>query len=474
MSGPVAFQGKSYAIYGLGRVGLVTARVLAAAGAEVFAWDEREAQRDLLQDEGVRLMRPVDWPFARLSAVVPGHLLSPKLTPDNPVFALAAEHGVPVESDAMLMTRHVASLPSERRPLMIGVTGSHGKSLTARMLVHMFNDAGMVAAQSDQRRLPVLRLLTRPLPKVIIQELPARVLTYVRKGHFDAAILTCIREMDRRFFPAAEDCLSAYMRIFRGQKPGDAMIIGVDDAAGQKICTALSACLEERSVGSDNLVPVSGEAALGQGVFALQSRIFDARFGRTDGLGDGLDDRMITGRHSNLALAAVTAAGLQAGLGGTRIIATLKSWPGLPGRMYMAACMNGIRFVDDSRARSRAAVMASLSGARDVFWICGGDIPHRNFSRITEAASGVSKAYLFGAAAEAIERQFAGKFPTTCFDSAEKAVLAAIHDARHARGEDETRQPMVLFSPGLVSRQQAGFSDMFAALVTAYDKKDAA
>jgi len=39
------FEGKRVAVFGLGRTGLTAARALAAGGAEVVLWDEKEASR---------------------------------------------------------------------------------------------------------------------------------------------------------------------------------------------------------------------------------------------------------------------------------------------------------------------------------------------------------------------------------------------------------------------------------------------
>ncbi|MGZ8407445.1 MAG: NAD(P)-dependent oxidoreductase, partial [Caulobacteraceae bacterium] len=57
------FEGKTVAVFGLGRTGLTAARALAAGGANVALWDEGEAGRAAAQAEGLPLvdLAAADW-----------------------------------------------------------------------------------------------------------------------------------------------------------------------------------------------------------------------------------------------------------------------------------------------------------------------------------------------------------------------------------------------------------------------------
>ena len=64
------FEGKTVAVFGLGRTGLATARALDAGGAAVAAWDDNEQAR---QAAGAAGLDPIDlrgFDFASLAAVV--------------------------------------------------------------------------------------------------------------------------------------------------------------------------------------------------------------------------------------------------------------------------------------------------------------------------------------------------------------------------------------------------------------------
>ncbi len=65
-----AFSGKTVAVFGLARSGLSAVRALKAGGAEVFAWDDKQALREEAGRAGAKLEKWPEWPWDRLAAVV--------------------------------------------------------------------------------------------------------------------------------------------------------------------------------------------------------------------------------------------------------------------------------------------------------------------------------------------------------------------------------------------------------------------
>jgi len=58
-----SFKGQDVAVFGLGRTGLTAAKSLAAGGARVHAWDDREEAREQARSEGINLtdLTTSDW-----------------------------------------------------------------------------------------------------------------------------------------------------------------------------------------------------------------------------------------------------------------------------------------------------------------------------------------------------------------------------------------------------------------------------
>ncbi|MCH7889480.1 MAG: UDP-N-acetylmuramoyl-L-alanine--D-glutamate ligase, partial [Proteobacteria bacterium] len=67
---PFPFAGLPVAVFGLGRSGLAAARALAAAGAEVRAWDDDESQRAKADGEGVSLVDLYNCDWSELMTLV--------------------------------------------------------------------------------------------------------------------------------------------------------------------------------------------------------------------------------------------------------------------------------------------------------------------------------------------------------------------------------------------------------------------
>src|SRR5438128_8411654 len=124
------FAGKKVAVFGLGRTGLTAARALKAGGADVVCWDENEKSRFAAASEGFTLsdLTTADW-FA-LDAL----MLSPGVPLTHPephwVVEKARDAGVEIVGDIELFARTVAAAPEHKRPMIVAITGTNGKSTT--------------------------------------------------------------------------------------------------------------------------------------------------------------------------------------------------------------------------------------------------------------------------------------------------------------------------------------------------------
>ena len=131
------FAGKTVAVFGLARTGLAAARALLAGGANVALWDDKAASRDAALEEGFELadLTTVDWSgFAAL-------MLSPgvPLTHPRPHWTVdkARAEGVEILGDIELFARTVNAAPEHKRPRIVAITGTNGKSTTPALIGHI-------------------------------------------------------------------------------------------------------------------------------------------------------------------------------------------------------------------------------------------------------------------------------------------------------------------------------------------------
>jgi UDP-N-acetylmuramoylalanine--D-glutamate ligase len=139
------FEGKRVAIFGLARTGLTAARALIAGGASVALWDDKGAARAEAQAEGLPLedLATADW--SQFDAL----LLSPgvPLTHPEPHWTAVAATAANVEiiGDVELFARTLALTAEWKRPKVVAITGTNGKSTTTALLGHICTAAGTAA-----------------------------------------------------------------------------------------------------------------------------------------------------------------------------------------------------------------------------------------------------------------------------------------------------------------------------------------
>jgi len=465
-----AYNDKAVGIYGAGSAGLSAHAAFAAAGAHPFFWDENETVRERVSAAGIKCTPPKDWPWDELAVIVPGFSTRSGFVRSTRILGLAAEHKVPVKSDVDLFAEVMAARPEAERPRIVGVTGTHGKSVTAALITHVLNASGHDAWLGGTAGDSVLNLPEGGATTTYVLEILPQTLAFTRQLRCDAGVLLNLTALDVRYFKTPDKAVRAATRIFRNQRDDDAMVIGVDDTLSQKICTAITASFNT----GDNIIAVSGEATLGLGVFSLDGRVFDARSDKTASLGTITRAPGIFGAHFNQAAAAAYAVCLHLGLTAPLITRAVTSWPGLPGRLFCMGDHEETVFFDDGASSWLPSTIAALNAGEDIIWIGGGEHRQRDYARLREAGDGVLKAFLYGDAAQSIAKATARTFDSVICASPEEAIRAALKEAKRLAEEEDIAMPMVLFSPGCPGAGQGANQALFTRIVQSLIESDAA
>ena len=437
------FEDRRIAVFGLARSGLASARALRAGGADVAAWDENPAARDAARAEGFELvdLATADWsPFAAL-------VLSPgvPLTHPEPHWTVkkARDAGVEIIGDIELFARTINAAPSHRRPKVVAITGTNGKSTTTALIGHMLTAAGRDARIGGNIGLGVLGLEDMHGGAVYVFELSSYQLDLTHSLKPDVSILLNITpdHLDRH--GDMEGYVAAKRRVLLNQAQGDTAVIGVDDEWCQRICTEITAANRR------TIWPISSRRAMGRGVYALSGVLYDATGERVIEVADLLRARSLPGRHNWQNAAAAYAAARALGVSVEDAATGLVTFPGLVHRMEPVGEIDGVRFVNDSKATNADAARQALSSYPSVYWIAGGRPKAGGIEPLEDLFPRVAKAYLVGEAAGEFARTLEGKTPYRLTRTIDAAVEAAFADAR-ATGEPA----IVLLSPACASFDQ--------------------
>ena len=450
---PVAcFEDQTVAVFGLARSGLAAARALVAGGARVVAWDESDAAREAARTDGFTLLDLTTADWSEFAALV----LSPgvPLTHPAPHWTVikAREAGVPIVGDIELFARAVAAAPDHKRPRIVAITGTNGKSTTTALIGHVLSQAGRDVKVGGNIGVGVLGLEPMHGGAVYVLELSSYQLDLTSSLKPDVSIILNITpdHLDRH--GDMEGYAAAKRRVLLGQGKGDTAVIGVDDAWGQRICTEITAANHR------TIWPISARQAMGRGIYALQGVLYDATDGRVTQMADLTQARSLPGRHNWQNAAAAYAAARALGVSAPAAVAGLMNFPGLAHRMETIGTLGGVRFINDSKATNTDAARQALSSYPRVYWIGGGRPKAGGIDDLTDLFPRIAKAYLIGEAAPAFANTLARKAPCVEAGTLDAAVRAAFADARiDAKGGGE---PIVLFSPACASFDQ--FSDFEA------------
>ncbi|WP_300376143.1 UDP-N-acetylmuramoyl-L-alanine--D-glutamate ligase [Henriciella sp.] len=438
------YAGRDVAVYGLGRTGLAAAKALRAGNARVHAWDDNEETRARAEAAGITLsdLNKRDWQSFAALILSPG--IPYRFPQPHRLVRLAQMTNVPVVGDMELFARAVQSLPERARPKVIGITGTNGKSTTTALIGHILKECGMDARVGGNIGTGVLDMAPLHANAVYVLELSSYQLDLVRNLHCDVSVMLNISpdHLDRH--GSMKGYIDAKRRIFLNQQPGDTAVISVDDTITQTLAMDLS------TRGGVRVSQVSAEFALGRGVSAVDGKLYDSLLGNAVRVGSFEDTPTLPGRHNHQNAAAAYAACRALGLEPGRIFAAMQTFPGLVHRMEQVGEIDGVRFVNDSKATNAQAAEQALRAYSSVYWIAGGKAKEEGIAPLSPYFGRVAKAYLIGEAADAFAEAMEGHAAYEVSGTLQAAVMQAYEDAR-ASGDEN---PVVLLSPACASFDQ--------------------
>jgi UDP-N-acetylmuramoylalanine--D-glutamate ligase len=439
------FGGAVVAVLGLGRSGLSAARALRTGGARVVVWDDTPAARERAEAEGFDLRR-----LDRASAMEDVACLVtspgiPHLYPQaNPAITEALRAGVPVYNEIGLFFRSLGSGWDNfsQPPRVIAVTGSNGKSTTSALIHHILTATGRESQLAGNIGRGVLDIDPPGDGGVVVLELSSYQTDLARSLTPDVAVFTNFSadHLDRH--AGLGGYFAAKRRLFAEGGP-DRAVIGVDEPEGQYLAGQMS---EGRA--DDRVIRISsGQKLSGPGwyVFARKGFLSEWRKGRQVGSIDLREIAGLPGAHNHQNACAAYAACRSLGLGPRDVEAGMRSFAGLPHRSQRIAEVNGVTYVNDSKATNVDSALKALLAFPKIRWVCGGLMKEGGMDALLPGLEHVAKAYVIGREAESFARQLTGVTSEICTTMAQ-AVRSAIADA--------TPGEVVLLAPAAASFDQ--------------------
>ena len=432
------FSGLPVAVLGLGKSGLVAAEALARSGAEVWAWDDDPARREAAAARDVPIvdLEGCDWRELTSLVISPG---IPHSHPEpHPVASLAREHGCEIIGDIELLAR------AQRDAQYAGITGTNGKSTTTALIGHIVEMAGRSVEVGGNLGTPSLALEPLAEGGLYVLEMSSYQLELTLSITFDVAVLLNISPDHIERHGGFEGYVAAKRTIFNRQTRPRTAVVGVDDEACQAICAELQAADDQI------VVPISAERPIAGGVYAPDGRLIDDSEGGQVPAIDLREIPTLPGRHNWQNAAAAYAACRALGIAAPVVAASMRSFPGLAHRQELIAMIDGVAYVNDSKATNAHAAAKALACYEPIYWIAGGLPKEGGLTGLEGWLPNVTEAFLIGEAEAAFAAALDGKVKATRCGTLDAAVTRASEAAAKAGRAGA----VVLLSPACASFDQ--------------------
>ena len=430
---------KNVLVIGLGKSGRAAAEFLCGHGARVMAVDSaktpglEEAGRALHQ-RGVTVQLGLDSPPERAFDLV---VVSPGVGWDNPILAEMTARQTPIIGELELGFQH-------SRCLNVAITGTNGKTTTTELIERMMTAHHLRTLAAGNIGRPVCSVVDQtPQLDFLTLEVSSFQLETIRYFRPAVGVLMNITpdHMDR--YAGMDDYALAKARLFANQQPFDWAIVQSEALAQLR---ALKASIPSKII-----------------TFSASNRRADIHLDRglirsqIDGWTGPLLDMSrarLTGPHNAENLMAALAVGRVLRIPLETMVESLTSYHPAAHRCELIAEIDGVRYVNDSKATNLDAVQKAVlsmpqprAGEPNVWLIAGGRDKAFQYYEIGPLLSErVKGAFLIGETREKIRAAWSLFTPCSLCDSLIEAVSEA---ARSAVAGD-----VVLLSPACSSFDQ--------------------
>ena len=389
-------------ILGMGKTGRATAEFFQLRSCKVIKYDDNFDDFKMDIDE---------INFDEISFIVQ----SPGFPNDHSICKKANDLGITIFSDIDVFMRAVSGSK------LIGVTGTNGKSTTTALIFHILKSRFDEVIIGGNIGTPVLSL---PIKNnaIYVLELSSYQLEISKKLDLDVAVLTNISEDHLDHHGNMENYINAKKKIFDGAKYS---ISSCDDEYSKSICDELESTHDIKEIFLDNNDLLKSEL------------------------------RKITnlpGDHNLQNVAIAVEASRWFGLSEFEINAAISSFNGLEHRIEEFAKIDGVSFINDSKATNAESLIKAILSFPDaeIFLILGGKAKRDGLIPALPYLNNVKQFYLIGDASERFANELK-KDNVNFSDTLENATKKAFIGAKSLNSKNKK---IVMLSPACASFDQ--------------------
>jgi UDP-N-acetylmuramoylalanine--D-glutamate ligase len=416
-----SLAGERIGVLGLARSGIAASRLALARGAYVYASDAGSSPQVAAAAEEVRALggdadagRHDLAKLASCDRIV----LSPGIPPSAPILSAPELAGKPIVPELELAAEQ---LDAE----LIVVTGTNGKTTTTALIEHLLQACGFRAEAGGNigRALSEIALL-EPGPEVVAVEASSFQLSRIHGLTADVGVLTNLAPDHLDWYDRVEDYYADKARLFENASAESRWVLNGEDE--------LARALPGDAPGERYYFRIAGPPpAEERGGYLTSDGWLALRLtGETEERLLRAESMALLGPHNVAnALAAAIAVRL---VGGERtpLAQGLRSFGALEHRLEPVAEVDGVLWINDSKATNLASTRVALrSMTRPTILLLGGRHKGEPYTGLAADLERVRAVIAYGEAAEEIERDLARLVPVRRVEGDFERVVRTAADA---------------------------------------------
>ncbi len=416
---------KRIVILGAGESGCGAAVLANKLGFDVFVSDFgaiSDKYKQMLDSYGIRWEEKKHSEDIILSAAEV--IKSPGIPHEAPIIVKIKNAGIPIISEIEFAGRYTNAK-------MICITGSNGKTTTTSLIYHIFREAGLNVGLAGNIGNSLALQVAEDDKDYYIVELSSFQLDNMYEFRANVAVLMNITpdHLDR-YEHDMQKYVDAKLRILQNQQQDDAFVYWNDDPIIQN---------EIPKYKHGKLYPFAEEKKEGLGAYTEEHKLI---FTEPTPFNMELEELALTGKHN---LYNSMAAGISANVAGIRketIREALSSFTGVEHRLEKVAKVNGVEYINDSKATNVNSCWYALQSMKTkTILILGGKDKGNDYSEIADLVKEKCSGLIFLGADNTKLHDFFGGFGLPIADT--HSIQECVESAYKMAKSGET----VLLSP---------------------------
>lgn len=346
-------------ILGGGESGTGAAVLGKQKGWEVFLSDKsslKEVYKKELDAKGIRWEEGQHTESEILSADC--IIKSPGIPHKVPIVQQAKAKGIEIISEIEFASRYTDAK-------IIAITGSNGKTTTTTLVYHLLKEAGLSVGVGGNIGYSFARLVAQEPKEYYVLEISSFQLDDITSFHPHIALLLNITpdHLDRYNYEF-QNYIDAKMRITEFQQAADFLIYDADDpVTAQEI---------GKGQVKAQLLPFSLEKTFERGAWSLDEKNMYVNVNQNI-FEMSTKDLTIKGKHNLKNAMGATMVAKLLNVRNENIRNSLMTFQGVPHRLEFVREVEGVRYINDSKATNVNSVYYALDSMEEgLVWIVGG------------------------------------------------------------------------------------------------------